>query len=147
MLRFTIRQLLGMTLAISLLLAIAVPFGWLGAVVLGISLPVAAYVGTGTLLAFRMSRVTSLALTVFVTSLAVIFVLGLLADHIHPQLLLLRVPPQALLVVAMAAAGIVWLLLVCLTKRNRAPSDLPPHPPPATNTDPPADEARGSEHW
>src|SRR5690606_33017053 len=71
--RFTIRQLLAVMLAFSFLLALAAPLGWLGALLMGVSLPVATYIGTGTLLAFGMSRVTSLALTVFATCLAVIF--------------------------------------------------------------------------
>jgi hypothetical protein len=117
--RFTIRQLLAVMLVLSLLLAIAVPFGWLGALLLGVSLPVATYIGTGTLLAFRMSRVTSLALTVFATCLAVMF-----ASRFASVALEQRVHPQVFLLATMAAATIVWLLLVYLTK-DRPAGDRP----------------------
>jgi hypothetical protein len=51
-----------------------------------------------------------------VTTLAVIAALGALEEQVHPELVLLGIPPQLLLMVTMAVAAIVWLLLVYLTK-------------------------------
>jgi hypothetical protein len=141
MLRFTTRQLLAVMLALSLVLAIAVPFGWLGAVLLAVALPMATYTGAGTLVAFRMSRVTSLALTVFATCMAVMFAWGAFEQPRH------RAHPQVFLIATMAVAGIVWLLLVFLAKGKPALNDPPQGTTTTAGAEPSADQAQGDEHW